>query len=276
MQFVRAMPFEEAVRKIGRESPIGSKLDSAQWRDVPVALRESAMFSSTVENARWLSEAQNFIGDFLKGTRDESGALKAGSRAQFVKDMSAFAIKQGMGPLDPEDAGTLKDITSQARLSVIFNTKVQQAQSYGYWKQGQDPDVLDAFPAQRFVREQDVEHARDKHAAFEGQVRLKSDLAFWLRINQDFGVPWGPWGWGCGHGVEDVSREEAEQLGLIAPGQAVKPVEKEFNERLQASTRGLAPEIKERLIKSFGEQVEYDDEADQLRWRKKKPPEATP
>ena len=42
MQFVRPLPFTKAVEKLGVRSPIGSVLNSSQWRDVPVALRERA------------------------------------------------------------------------------------------------------------------------------------------------------------------------------------------------------------------------------------------
>jgi hypothetical protein len=124
--------------------------------------------------------------------------------------------------------------------------------------------VLNEFPAQRFIRVMEVKEPRAEHDQYEGAVALKSDLAFWTRINQDFGVPWGPWGWGCGHDVEDVDRDEAERLGLIHPGQHPDTAVKDFNEDLAASTRGLDGDLLQWLADSFGDQVEFD--GDQVKW----------
>lgn len=264
MQFVKPITFAEAQDALGSRHPVTSTLNSAQWRDVPVALRQRAQFSSEVENVRFLQRAQDFFGDFLSGAREPNGALKAGGRAQFVKELSKFAEAEGMGPLDPRDRGTIKDITSQRRLELIFDTQVQQAQDYGYWKQGQDPDILEAFPAQRFIRVRDVTKPRKYHEAALGEVRLKSDLDFWLSLNPDFDVPWGPWGFGSGCDVEDVDREEAEALGLISEDATAQPVEREFNEALEASTRGLKPAMLAHLEDTFGSQIVID--GDRVRW----------
>lgn len=124
--------------------------------------------------------------------------------------------------------------------------------------------MLNEFPAQRFIREVDVDEPRGSHTPHEGQVYLKSD-PIWTRINEDFGVPWAPWGWGCGHDVEDVDRAEAERLGLLQPGQRVAPADKSFNDGLKASARSLDPDLLGKLKTAFGEQLVI--EGDELRWR---------
>jgi hypothetical protein len=265
MQLVKPLPFDEAVDKLGSKSLIGSALMSAEWRDVPVALRERAFFSSQVESARVLQRGRDGIADFLQSNRetlpDGQTALKTGSRADFVKQMQDFLKTEGIERTD----GGLKDLAGEKRLGLIFDTQTRQANDYGYWREGQDADVLDAFPAQRFIRVLDVKDPRDAHTAYEDQVYLKSD-PIWTRINDDFGVPWGPWGWGCGHDVEDVSREEAEELGLLTPGQAVQPDEKNFNENLKASTKNLDPDLLEKLKTEFGDQIQID--GDTITWAK--------
>jgi hypothetical protein len=269
MQFVKPIPFEEALDKLGRRSVIGSRFSSSEWRDVPVQLREQAFFSSRVESARVLQRAKDALGDFLKENREVVGqrpdgtdivALKTGSRQQFVGMMQDFLKREGI----ERDNGSLTDITSERRLGLIFNTLTQQAQDYGYWKQGMDPDVLNEFPAQRFVRVVEVQEPRNAHTEFEDQVYLKTD-PIWKRINADFGVPWGPWGWGCGHEVEDVDRDEAEALGLIGPGQKLEPEQNSMTRNLQASARSLDPEILAKLREEFGDRLIVDGET--LRWR---------
>lgn len=266
MQFVAPVPFAEALQKLGNRSVIGSQLTSEDWARVPVALRERAFFSSTIENVQFLQRSKDLIGDFLTGAREEvaqpdgtkTTMLKTGNRAKFVEQAREFALAQGMGPLVPEDAGTVKDIRSEQRLNLIFDTQTHAAHAFGAWKQGQNPAVLDEFPAQRFIRERDVKEPRDFHHHHENEVHLKSNLAFWRGLNQDFGVPWGPWGWGCGHDVEDVDRAEAERLGLLAPGDPVAPQEAAFNDHLKASTQNLDPDLADLLSNKLGDRVTFD------------------
>lgn len=282
MQFVSPMPFAEAVQKLGGRSPIGSQLTSQEWSQVPLALRERAFFSATVENVRFLQRSKDALGDFLTSAREEvtladgtkTMALKTGSRAQFIAQMRELAIKEGMGPLDPKDAGGLKDIRSEQRLGLIFDVQTQAAQQYGSWKQGMDPDVLNEFPAQRFIREVDVRAPRIIHLQNEGVVRLKTDLEWWRGMNSPaiggFGVPWGPWGFNSGMGVEDVDRDEAEALGLLTATDVVRPIEQDFNAVMQASVKSLSPDMVARLRNAFGNQIEIAD--GMARW-KGAPPE---
>jgi len=268
MQFTSPIPFTEALDKLGAKTVVTSGLDSMQWSAVPVALRERAFRSSTIESARFLQRGRDALTDFLAGARETlpNGeiALKTGSRSQFIRDMSAFAQSEGLGPLDPKLAGTLRDITSERRLGLIFDVQTRQAKDFGDWQQGQDPDVLNEFPAQRFIREKPVKEPRQQHSIFEDQVALKTDLRFWLRINQDFGVPWGPWGWGCGHGVSDIDRTEAESLGLIQPGQTLTPATKDFNDQLESSAQGLDDDMLKVLQQAFGDQVTITGDA--IQW----------
>lgn len=256
------MPFAAAVQKLGSRSVIGSKLSSSEWADVPVALRERAFFSSRIESARVLQRARDGIADFLQSSRDAAAgdALKIGSRADFVKRMQDFLAGEGID----RSSGGLQDVTSERRLGLIFDTQTRQANDYGNWRQGQDPDLLNEFPAQRFIRVEEKKEHRDSHSQFEGQAYLKTD-PIWVTLNEDFGVPWGPFGWGCGHDVEDVDRSEAEQLGLIQPGQELQPIERDFNEGLQASTLGLEPDLLAKLLDEFGDLVVVKN--DTIAWR---------
>lgn len=276
MRLSRPVKFEEAIKKVGDKTPIGSKLNSEQWLQLPVALREAAFFSATIEDVRFLQRGRNDITDFLAGSREwvegpdgqRRLALKTGSRADFVKKMQALAIDRGLAPEDIGDTGTIRDIRTERRLRLIFDVQTQQAQDYGAWKQGMDPDILDAFPAQRFVRDFAVKHPRWLHQNNEGVIRRKDDLEFWLGMNSPslggFGVPWGPWGFNSGMGVEDVDRETAEAMGLIAPGEKITPVDKAFHDNLQASLKGIDPDLRARLKKTFGSQIKID--GDTVRW----------
>lgn len=277
MQLTQATPFAEALAKFDARTIVRAGLDSEAWANVPLALRERAFFSATVESARFLQRAQDALSDFLRSHREDPGnpasPLKTGSRSTFVKQLQDLALREGLGPLDPQDAGTLRDVRSESRLALIFDTQARQAHDFGYWQQGQHPDILNEFPAQRFIREIPVKEPRDTHVHHEGEVRLKSDLPFWTALNRDFGVPWGPWGWGCGHAVEDVDRDEAQRLGLIKPGEQATPIQADFNHNLQASVQNLSKELQEQLSNAFGPQITIQDGA--ARWTPQ-PPNSTP
>jgi hypothetical protein len=261
MEFIAPIPFQEAIRKLGDQSVVGNTFTASEWRDLPVELRENAFFSSRIESIRVLQRAQDLLGDFLAGNRktldDGQTMLATGSRSAFITQMQEFLQQEGV----VRTTGDLQDITSESRLGLIFDIKSQQAQDFGYWKQGMDPDVLNEFPAQRFIRVMDVQEPRELHARFQDQVYLKTDPIWWLEINHDFGVPWGPWGWGCGHDVEDVDRDEAEELGLIKPGETLHAPKKfmDMNNGLSASVKTLAPELLEKLKAEFGDQVSIAD-----------------
>jgi hypothetical protein len=265
------MPFQEALDKLGSQTPIGAALSASEWSDLPLELRESAFFSANVESLRFLQEMQDSITDFIAGNTktlpDGQTLLATGSRAAFVDQMQRKLAAAGI----ERTTGGLTDITSERRLGMIFDIKTQQASSFGYWKQGMNPDLLDEFPAARFIRIRDVKEPRLNHIRFENQVYLKTDPIWWLEINKDFGVPWKPFGWGCGHDIEDVDRDEAEKLRLIAPGQKLDtaPLKRfmNFNQNLQASAAGIEPELLEKMKQVFGDQIKI--EGDSIAWTKR-------
>ena len=262
MYFFRPLPFTEAIAKLATRAVTPSARDSLMWAHVPVALRERAFFSSRVESARVLQSMKDGIEGWLLADKavESHGGLRFGGRAEFVANMREIAIREGLGVIDPETGeinpnireSDLTDIRSISRLQLIFDTQTEAAQEYGYFAQGQDPAILDVFPAQRFIRVRPVKAPRAYHRAAEGAVRRKDDLTFWLSLNRDFGVPWGPWGFNSGMGVEDVDRTEAESLGILKKNAVVKPIAQDLNSGLSAGVLDLAEPIAAALARSTG------------------------
>ena len=227
--------------------------DQQDWIDEEENIETRAFFSSRVENARFLNRAKKHLEDRIQNTVEDTPkgkALKAGGRADFVRSMRDFMVKEGMANEDEfRDAEGVTDIRSESRLKLIYDTNLRQAYGYGGWKQGQKPAILRRYPAQRFRRSFTVNEPRPLHEENDGEVRLKSDESFWLEMNSSeiggFEVPFGPWGFNSGMGVEDVSREDAAALGLSVDG--VKPVKAELNENLQASVKTMDDDVKAKL-----------------------------
>ena len=279
--------FEEAIRKLRDKFAIFSAFTHRQWQRVSVAIRERAFFSATVESAKTINTFKSLIDDFLTGAREEiimpSGekttALKVGSRADFIKHAARVAKAEGLGDILPPGVARggrgiiveTKDVVSRRRLSLIFDTQVEQANAFGRYQQGNDPVLLDAFPAWKFVRGHNVKEPRPDHARHEGDIRRKDDLDYWLARNDPsfggFGVPWGPWGFNSGMDVRDVPRRTALKLGLITEDEQIRNPELDFNERMRADIKGMDPAIKRELKNEFGAMVEEVD--GELVWRKK-------
>lgn len=254
-------PFDAAVAKLGSRSPVASALKSAEWAAVPLALRERAFFSAQVANAETVAKLQGALTEALKLEGDT------------FMDPSKFVavMRQHLGA-EPGDTGELTDLASRRRLELIYRQNIESAQEYGRWKAGNDPDLLDAYPAQELIRVESREVERDweKRWADAGgrlaggrMVALKNDPV-WAKLSR-FGTPWPPFDFNSGMGVEDVDRAEAEALGLLKPGDpAPETPAVGFNSDMQASVTRLDPAVVEAAKASFGGAVQ--DKGGILQW----------
>ncbi len=270
-------PLADAVAHLSAKTPVGAVLTSAEWADMQLALRQRAQFSATVESARLLSAFQEKLEMHLRQYREQvAHGTALVDRSVFIADMRKLAREFGLGPAAPEHAGTVRDITSAARLGMIFDIQTGMARGYAGWKMDQDADVLDASPAQELVRKARRKVQRDWRARWiaaggrlvDGRmVALKTDDV-WRKISR-FGVPWPPFDFQSGMGLDSLGRAEAEDLGLLAQDERLEPVEEGFNDHLKASVSGMQPAILARLFarlkELFGDQIELAD--GELRWK---------
>ncbi len=260
------MPFSDALNYLRDKQAVGSSMDTAAWREVPAAIRNKAFFSATLTSAQVARRMQDYIDDFLSQDRDvnERGQefFSSQGRSEFVAKFRRMMMDEGFGKVLPDGSiapdindNDLRDLRSCRRLQLIFDTQVEQAYSYGQFLEGQDEDILDIWPCWKFVRVRPVMSPRPYHDTALGQIRRKDDLDFWLSLNRDFQVPWGPWGFNSGCGTEDVDRAEAEADGAIKPSDRVKPIVREFNDRLQQSVAGLGPDVRSWIKRQLGDMV---------------------
>lgn len=260
------MPFADALNYLRDKQAVGSAMDSEAWREVPAAIRTKAFFSATLTSAQVARRMQDYIDDFLSQDRDinDKGQefFSSQGRSEFVAKFRQMMMDEGFGKVLPDGSidpdindNDLRDLRSCRRLQLIFDTQVEQANSYGQFLEGQDEDILDIWPCWKFVRVRPVMSPRPYHKAALGQIRRKDDLDFWLSLNRDFNVPWGPWGFNSGCGTEDVDRAEAEAAGAIKPSDKVKPIVKDFNDRLQQSVADLGPDVRSWIKRQLGDMV---------------------
>ena len=269
---VAFLPLEEAAAYLDRKTPVGSALNSLEWGNVPAELRNRAMFSAKVESARFLSAARDRLAAEMRIQREDlaNGKQRLFNRDNFVATLRDIADEEGIQTQDGRYDGTIMDIRSVPRLQLIYDMQTAQAEGYARRKMDLDPDVLDAFPAQRLVRVEERQHKRDwaaiwnnagEEVGWDGAkerpfVALKTS-PIWMHLGP-FKNPWPPFDWGSGMGVEDVDREEALALGLVRVGErvATNPETDRFNANLEAGMAEIGAELIPYLQAAFGGTVQ--------------------
>lgn len=251
-----------------RRNLVASGLSSDEWAAIPAAYRDRAFFSSRVESVRFLDLCRTRIAELLDAARNAEGAVT--SRAQVVSDIMRAAREAGIAT----GTGGLADPGSAARAAVIVDVNAGMAAGYARAEAANAYGARLAFPAQELVRVEARERPRDWAGIWRARggrlyrgrmVALKEDPV-WTRISR-FGQPWPPFDFNSGMGVEDVSHDEAVELGVIREG--YQPPEKSplkaFNEDLAADTKvGDGSRLGE-LRKIFGDQIRNDNGV--IRWR---------
>lgn len=256
MKYSAPQPFREALAQAQQKTLLPTSLGAADLNRLSADIRERSRFSAKVRSAEHLQQIDDVVNDIAAGQLDfATGRLRI---KQYL---------QSVGHIAPDGKeGTLQDFGSEARINLQLRVNVQQAQGYGWWKQGQDADLLDAFPAQEFVRVESREHPRTDWkdrwdaarviAGVRGTTSSKSgrmvalkNHKIWVTLSR-FRTPYEPFDYNSGMGVEDVDREDALALKLIDRDTQIFPQDRPFNEDLQATPDIRSDKLRELLEKS--------------------------
>lgn len=269
IDFATDRPLSDAVDRLGNKTPIGSMMNSAEWGALPLEIRDRSFFSARVLNEQLLAEMQRRINQGIQQLRD--GTDRFMDRGRFVVEMQQILRDMGYQP-DPRKKGTLQDISSSVRLSLIWNLNLEMAQNYASWKAQQNEVSLRRAPAQELIRVAERMEKRNwariwKEAGgkFYGgrMIALRTD-DIWRRISE-FGVPYPPFRYGSGMGTKNIRRREALTLvsddGVpLMPDDAAPqvPLQLPFNSGLQGSLKGVPNAGRERLRSEFGDTIQID------------------
>ncbi len=278
-------PWDAAVSRFSDKSVVGSHLRTAEWaNEMPLALRDGAFFSAGVSKVRTLEAMRSRMVQALSQERDAMIMERGGERQGRLMNRQRFVAEmRDLLGAPAGDSGRLTDLGSRRRLELIWEFQTADAHGYAAHEAGMDPDVLDAYPAQRLVRIESRRNRRDWYtrwgeagasvgfagASTRAMVALKTS-PIWTALSR-FGRPWPPFDFGSGMGLEDVEREEAEALGLLDPGETpaqrlrslgdgIADARQRWSDSLEASVRGLGDEAKESLRSAFGDDVSLDGE----------------
>lgn len=270
-----------ASEKILQKALVGSNLDSRGWNSIQAGLRDRAFFSSQVMEPHLLDAMQKLSAEYARGGTDLSKL-----RMEWTKYLDHTGYKP-----DTDVAGTIKDLSSQARIDVIIKTNVAQARSFVQYAEGMTPGAYAAFPAQEFLR---VEYRKRQRTdwpkrwrdaggeIYGGRMIALKNSSVWGNLGKagPFGTPYPPFDWGSGMGVLDVDRREAIELGLVSKEQIDEHVEKlrqrqsegtlpSMNGHLVAKLPSWKPGSNEwrKLKRKFGDFVKFDEDKQEFAWR---------
>jgi hypothetical protein len=247
----------EAVKVLLAKGIMPTSLDTDGLRQLDRALRNQSLFSAETTNAYLLQRYKDLFANLLEPQRlleytpafpGDTLGRRTYSPAYVREEIKKFLAAIGYRPL-PEEAGTIKDLSSDARIDLVIKTNTEMAQGQGWWLQGQDDAVLDEWPAQELFRAEGRKVPRDWFYRWQlagGQtgdpigtgwtitpedsrlIALKNH-PIWTNLGsstlfQDgLDQPWPPFAFNSGMWVRDVDRATAEEIGLLKPGQTITP-----------------------------------------------------
>jgi hypothetical protein len=251
-------PFAAALADRSLRDLLPTTLSSADLATLPAEIRSRSLFSARVPYARHLSTLDRLIGQILDPSAS-SGPGDYMNEALARKLLRESLDDLGYAP-DPAEAGGLKDLRSESRIRLQVKMGVDMARSHGQWTLTQDPDVLNEFPAWRFLpslaakpRGDSFWRARWSQAGLpqpQGKlVALKTDPGW--RALSAFGLPYPPFDYGSTRDVEEVDRAEAEALGLIASDTRLQGQRTAFDEGLQAQLPEPSPPLLEAILRAM-------------------------
>jgi hypothetical protein len=237
------IPFAAALARHAARKIMPTALGTDELQLLDKATRQRSFFS-----ARTLIESVlGTYKDQLEGALD--GETDVATMRLAIKDALAAANYQPAA----EDAGTIKDLGSDQRINLVLKTNTQIAQNYGQWRQGQDPAVLDQWPAQELYRLEGRKEPREWMERWrvsgsqtgdpigtgwtittDGRLIALKNHPIWDRLGDTalwpdaLDNPYPPYAFGSGMDVRDIDRDEAIALGLIDADTQVAPVYQSF------------------------------------------------
>ena len=229
-------PWREAIRRFKTKKLLPTTLTSEEISALPDEIRRRCFFSARVAEAEALDDIAKTVDKAITGA--------AGGQAAEAR----IAINQVM-----QDFGTP---FKGGRANLIVTTQADMARGYARFRAGNTKLAVNMWPAYEFYRAEERIEPREWPARwadaggefFDGDsdypegrmVALKTD-PIWTTISA-FGQPYAPFDFNSGMDLREVSRSEAENLGLLTEDDELDPApDPDFNEGVEvASAKGLS------------------------------------
>lgn len=246
MIFSNPTPFDEALEGLRARGLLPTAMSSRELQRLDRTIREHALYSARTNSETLLQGYKDTIDSLLRPRLQAPGAPAVVDRAAARAAMKELLFSIGYNPsTDPNqpEPGSLRDLSSDPRIDLVISTNLDMAYSMAKHAVDQDPARLDAFPAQEMVRFEDRQERRpwedrfmlagsssgspfgDGWGIFSGRMVALKNHPIWHLLGSPrlfpdgLGNPYPPFAFNSGMGVLDILREEAEDMGLMFPGE---------------------------------------------------------
>ena len=248
-----ALPFFEAVANLKGKGLLPTSLGSAELRQIDSAIKRQSIFSARTTIESYLADIKRTVESVINPqqvTREgaDQTVTEGFNPATARQELRRQLAELGYQPAE-EDAGMIKDLSSDARIDLVVKTNTELAQGAGaFIKQNSDPDGVDLYPALELYRLEDKQQPRNWEQRWRicAQVVGEVDAArvleetgrmvalksspIWQALGDGedgsmdtLGNPYPPFAFNSGMWTEEIDRAEAEQLGLLDKGEAAEP-----------------------------------------------------
>lgn len=260
----------DALRRWRGKEVFPTEFGSADLRGFSRELAERSFFSARTTNADYLQKLHDLLDEGLSGKINKQQFRVAAMKK--LKELGydpSIGFPDDMALIPPAEKDSLQDLSSEARLNLIFETNTAMARNYGRVVAGNTPEALFLFPAWELVRLRIREVPRGKkkvgevikddpanawtrrwaeageevnwEGAVEKPMIALKDSPIWQALgsgagghNDALGNPYPPFAFGSGMDWRAVPRAECLSLGLMMTHYQAQP--------MKAS---LAPDAKE-------------------------------
>lgn len=244
-------PFLEAVTNLARKKLLPTNLGSADLRAMDAAVKRQSVFSARTTIEGYLQDIKDTVDKVINPTSSgEVPGVPAGMNTATAREFLRDQLKTQYGYAPTEDEeGTIKDLSSDARINLVLKTNTEMAQGAGQFvQQNFNPDGLDAFPALELFRLEERKDPRDwpqrwriasqvagdadaaRVLEFTGRMVALKSSGIWQQLGEGaggyddtLGNPFPPFAFNSGMFTEEVSRESAVELGLIDENEPASP-----------------------------------------------------
>jgi len=255
---IAASPFTEAIASLARRGVLPTSLDSAALRELGAQFHRqnftSAQTLLTDLLDKYKTDIERIINpvEITRADRitadNPEGKVNVGLDPAYARTQVKDLLKQLDYAPEEGKAGTLQDLSSDARINLVLKTNVELSQGAGHFIQSNDPSVVEAFPAQELVRFEprvvprdwemrwslcasvvgDVAAARCLEESGRMVALKSSDIWQALGDGEDgsmdtLGNPYPPFAFNSGMWTQDVAYDDAVELGLLKDGEDAKP-----------------------------------------------------
>ena len=242
-------------------------LDSASIRaQIAAEARRRSFFSATATRERYLIRLRDSLARVAAGEwNDASARLVIQQELDALGyDVEAGGFPGDLGLVEPAERGSLRDLSSRARIELQRETQVRMARSVAQAKAGNSAHARRAYPAWSYERIYGRAVPRDWAARWDAagfeigwvgaarampsptasefrMIALK-DSPIWQALGDGaggfadtLGNPYPPFAFGSGMGWRECPADEVESLGLGECGEMdadLSPGEKEISDAL--------------------------------------------